>query len=687
VTDPPAPFIVGVPRSGTTLLRLLFDAHPELAIPPETGFGSLAASFAGTTPDRDVLLAALAALPTWQDLGLDRDDNARTFASVRPWSVDAGLRACFVAYAARHGKRRWGDKTPGHVDHMEALSRVLPEARFIHLIRDGRDVAASLRGLPFAPGDGSIRTIAAVWRDTIARARRAGARLPHYREVRYERLVTEPEATLRELCDFVELPFDPAMLRAHERAGERLAELRSAVLQPDGAVRFADGTVVTSRTGEPPDATRAGRWRHTLTEHDLALFEERAGGALVAEGYEPSFAGPRPTRLRGSERDRSAPMRIVVGTRVLVGPGGTETFVTTVARELDRLGHDVLVTAEELGPFAEAAQRDGIRITAGPDLPERCDAVLAHDATMTAVLAARYPDARVVFVAHSEFFDPQMPVQLPGVIDAVVACSDRLAARIRALALDVPIARLREPIATDRFATTTTLPERPRRALILSNYLHGAQRRALIDAWEPRGVEFMEVGGASTPLLDPRGAIEDADIVVAKARAALEAMCLGRAVYLYDQFGGDGWVTPESYPAMEADNFAGQGTPLPRTAADLAADLALYQPDMGRVNHELVRTHHGARRHAHELVAVLRGPHGRADDGGPEALAEVARLTRATWHGQHRQVELEHQISMLRERASGAELQLAEARELLGTRRVRAGITLGRALDRLRGRR
>ena len=63
---------------------------------------------------------------------------------------------------------------------------------------------------------------------------------------------------------------------------------------------------------------------------------------------------------------------------------------------------------------------------------------------------------------------------------------------------------------------------------------------------------------------DPRAAMRAADIVVAKARAALEAMSCGRAVYLYDQFGGDGWVTPDNYPAFEADHFAGQATP--RTA-------------------------------------------------------------------------------------------------------------------------
>ena len=88
----------------------------------------------------------------------------------------------------------------GHAADMDALFRASPEARFIHIIRDGRDVAASLRGLPSAPGDGGIAAIAALWRDTIWRARRAAAHLPHYTEVRYEALVSEPERVLRELC-------------------------------------------------------------------------------------------------------------------------------------------------------------------------------------------------------------------------------------------------------------------------------------------------------------------------------------------------------------------------------------------------------------------------------------------------------------------------------------------------------
>jgi hypothetical protein len=214
----------------------------------------------------------------------------------------------------------------------------------------------------------------------------------------------------------------------------------------------------------------------------------------------------------------------------------------------------------------------------------------------------------------------------------------------------------------------------------------------LVEAWESAGVECVQVGKPTEPMLDPRPAIQEADIVVAKARAALEGMLHGRAVYIYDAFGGDGWMTPESYPAFEADHIAGQATPAPRSRADLVADLDAYHPDMGIANHELVRTHHNARYHANELVALLRGPHRREPDR-VEALTELARLTRATARAESRAVALveraqtaEAQAAGWQERAAEAERQLEQARALLGTRRARAGLVLGRAVDRIRSR-
>jgi hypothetical protein len=284
---PPAPFVVGVPRSGTTLLRLLLDAHPDLAIPSETGFAFVLGAL---PPDasRDDLFDGLVGLHTWGDLGVSRDDLAAEFARLLPASAGEGLRAFYRLYAAQRGKSRWGDKTPVHVEYMDVLAEALPEARFVHIVRDGRGVAASWRGLAFAPGDGSIEAIATAWSTGVEAAQRMGAGLPHYREVRYEQLVDDPEATLRELCDFLELPFDGAMLRAHEHAPERLGEVAS-IKAAGGVHRLPDGDLRPFElTLHPPDAGRAEAWRNELTGDEVARFEAIAGSALAARGYAPA---------------------------------------------------------------------------------------------------------------------------------------------------------------------------------------------------------------------------------------------------------------------------------------------------------------------------------------------------------------------------------------------------------------
>ena len=713
---PPAPFVVGVPRSGTTLLRLQLDAHPDLAIPSETGFGALLADLDGD-PTPEELLARIEGLSTWADLAVTRDELAAVFVSVNPWSTAEGLRAYYRWYAARNGKERWGDKTPVHVDHMPLLAATWPEAHFIHIIRDGRDVAASLRGLPFAPGDGSIEASAAAWRDGIARARRSGAALPHYLEVRYERLVTEPEATLREVCEFIELEFDPAMLNAHERAAARMREMAvvDAAAREDGGLPDSLAQVV-----RPPDPNRIGLWRDALGGAEVARFGSVAGGTLRALGYEPAASRESRGARRPATPSRGG-LRVVIGANALAHAGGTETYVVTVARELQRLGHDPLVVAAELGPMADRAERSGVPVAhSDAELPPACDALLVNDAVAGARLAQRYADARVVHVAHSDLHDHQLPVLAGGAVDTVVVMSDRIAARIRALALDVPVVRLRHPIDTERFAPRGDIAERPRRALILSNYLHGARRRALLDAWGEAGVECVQAGAPAAMSFDVAPQIADVDIVVGKARAALEGMSCARAVYVFDEFGGDGWVTPERYPAMEADNFAGLASGTPPTAADLRRDIEDYSPDMGWQNRELVVAHHGARRHAIALLEVLRAPgDGRARP--VEGLAEIARLTRANWNAERRRLALEVEVERLRaaaeaavaqadaavaqadaavaqtdaavaetdawrERALEAERQLDEARAMLATRRAQVGLSAGRAIDKLRRR-
>src|SRR5919108_2531245 len=144
----PAPFIVGATRSGTTLLRLMLDAHPEMAIPSETHFIPdliKAYRLESTSPER--LAEVVTSHRRWGDFHLDAAELLERFRAIDPLTPGDAIRAFFELYAEREGKARWGDKTPGYVREMHRIESVLPEARFVHLIRDGRDVALSVLGM------------------------------------------------------------------------------------------------------------------------------------------------------------------------------------------------------------------------------------------------------------------------------------------------------------------------------------------------------------------------------------------------------------------------------------------------------------------------------------------------------------------------------------------------------------
>ena len=182
----------------------------------------------------------------------------------RPTTPPASLRAFYGLYAEARGKPRWGDKTPGYVKRMRPIGGVLAEARFVHLIRDGRDVALSRRKRGMGEGKPIGRDRRALAAADRARAASRPKRLRgRYLELRYEDLVADPEPALRRVCELIELDYDPAMLAYHEGAGERLAELGD--LAPRR--RAAPGGRAPSgrrRTRSPParrPRDRVGAWR------------------------------------------------------------------------------------------------------------------------------------------------------------------------------------------------------------------------------------------------------------------------------------------------------------------------------------------------------------------------------------------------------------------------------------------
>ena len=288
-TFEPVPFIVGVGRSGTTMLRLMLDAHPALAIPPETHFvpALIDAIDSGATPEAAV--ETMTAVRQWGDLGIEPAEVLERWAKLDGFESPAALRAFYAIYQERQDKPRWGDKTPIYVKNMRKIEKTLPEARFIHVIRDGRDVALSRWKRTLGDKDPAPASqVAEGWQRRIRRAQKQGSKLSHYLELRYEDLVTDTEPNLRRICEFLELDWDPVILRYYEHAAERMAEMARDLPATDGKpTRPGEERMQAhAMTQKPPDPSAMYRWKEKMSPADVAAFDAAAGELLSELGYE-----------------------------------------------------------------------------------------------------------------------------------------------------------------------------------------------------------------------------------------------------------------------------------------------------------------------------------------------------------------------------------------------------------------
>jgi hypothetical protein len=255
-------------------------------VPPETHFLPELIEVAGSgKASPEAVLATITSQREWGDFGLTEEGLLTRFRALDPLTAGDALRAFYEAYAQRVGKPRWGEKTPIYVKSMRKIESALPEARFVHVIRDGRDVALSIRDR--ATKDHPIDRIADRWVRRITRAREQAKRLSHYKEIRYESLILDTEATLREVLDFYELPWDDAVLDYHQHSAQRLEEMKREL--PDDGKRTTLSVELRmkthARTTEKPDPRRVSRWRESMDRADRELFESIAGPLLVELGY------------------------------------------------------------------------------------------------------------------------------------------------------------------------------------------------------------------------------------------------------------------------------------------------------------------------------------------------------------------------------------------------------------------
>ena len=220
-------FVVGCQRSGTTLLRLMLDSHPNISCGPETRFLADLAAVTGENWDRMRLY------------GFPKEYWHQKFAE-----MFASIQA---DYAASRGKTRWADKTPRYALSLEFIDNLFPDSQIIHMIRDGRDVVASHRDRW-----GWLAAVKAVekWPRYVTAARAVGNRLPanRYLEVRYEDLVGETEKTLRGVLEWLDEPWDEAVL-AHDTVPHDVHERYAAFSAARREASGTNGAVYRTRVG------------------------------------------------------------------------------------------------------------------------------------------------------------------------------------------------------------------------------------------------------------------------------------------------------------------------------------------------------------------------------------------------------------------------------------------------------
>jgi hypothetical protein len=265
-------FIVGSPRSGTTLLRRIMNRHPALAVCEETrffeevyarrsAFGSLEKLKNRERLAQELLLTARIRL-----LGTDLErlhghlvEEGTSFANV--------FRCILEFYANSQGKPRCGDKTPVHSYFTETLSEWYPGAPIIHLIRDPRDVVASLEKMPWGPRSMINSTLFWVF---FNRAAERSRHRPEYLQVYYEQLVDDPQRELERICAHIGEDYSDALLTADSS-------------EPYSWPRGASGAVTRERQG---------KWRKELTPEDVSVVEWITGARLEAHGYARTAAPP-----------------------------------------------------------------------------------------------------------------------------------------------------------------------------------------------------------------------------------------------------------------------------------------------------------------------------------------------------------------------------------------------------------
>ncbi len=284
----PPIFVVGVRRSGTTLLCLMLNSNSRLHITYESGFLPSFHRDLDSLGDLEdpvnirKLLEQFCAQP--RNWGPDDYPNLETvIENIREYTLNGIFDAFYQEIANKKGKARWGDKTPDFALKVDVLSDMFPTAKFIHIVRDCRDVILSRQKISWYKHD--IRTIANEWLESVEHAETIGKSLGEnrYKMVRYEDLIEDPIKQLKSICLFLEENFEEDMLKFYQE--------KNNVVPKAEEDRHGN-------TSKSVMTNHVQLWKKQMPSSDIAIIQSIIEEQLIKTGYDVSTQIPTSTALR-----------------------------------------------------------------------------------------------------------------------------------------------------------------------------------------------------------------------------------------------------------------------------------------------------------------------------------------------------------------------------------------------------
>lgn len=285
-TKPPF-FIVGCGRSGTTLLQILLDTCPNIAIPPESflfaRFSRIFGAYGDLRHEKNLRrfvedLLSDARIREWK-LRVTVADFCK---EVKDFSIRGVLSVLFGFYAQQERKSRWGEKTPYHAFYLSQIKAVFRDAKIIHLVRDGRDVAASYKEIWFGPT--SAASAAALWRKyiNIFQEFKRTAKPDDYLEIKYEDMVANPQESVDRISRFL---------------NEDSYDVQTSLPESDRRRFYLNISGHHQSLSEPISKNKTGMFKQKLKPREVEMFESVAGRELELYGYQRIYQHPLPVSL------------------------------------------------------------------------------------------------------------------------------------------------------------------------------------------------------------------------------------------------------------------------------------------------------------------------------------------------------------------------------------------------------